>query len=201
MGFTVLTCSIIIKACILLPVMEQKTFIARWLVVCCFLKKDSIVHRLGTKVSQCPPAKAIQEAIEFQDFIRPMLLGPEHADLWLILNMDQTPVYFSIYPTRMLEVLGNKTIVIWTTINDTKRATVVHTITAAGDQLVPMVVYKGTENGSIKERKLTLRMILLASKHRDNSLASPGIVPLILLDLYQCYIMALVVNEIQDLGC
>jgi hypothetical protein len=33
------------------------------------------------------------------------------------------------------------------------------------------------------------------------SLAPPRIVPLILLDSYQCHIMALVMNVIQDLGC
>jgi hypothetical protein len=59
-------------------------------------------------------------------------------------------------PTRTLEALGKKAIVIWTTTNNTKSATVVLTITAAGDQLVPMVVYNGMENGSIKKRKLTL---------------------------------------------
>jgi hypothetical protein len=39
MGFAVLTRSVIIKACTLLPVMEQKSFIAQWMVVCHFLKK------------------------------------------------------------------------------------------------------------------------------------------------------------------
>jgi hypothetical protein len=63
--------------------------------------------------------------------------------------MDQTSVYFLMHPTRTLEVLGKKTIVVWTTTNNTKHDIVALTIMAAGDQLVPMVVNKGTENGMI----------------------------------------------------
>jgi hypothetical protein len=93
------------------------------------LKKHSIVYRLGTKVLQCPTVEVIQEAMEFQQFIRPMLLGPE-CDLHFIINMDQIPVYFWMHPTRMLEVLGKITVAIRTTLSDTKHATVALTITA-----------------------------------------------------------------------
>jgi hypothetical protein len=54
MGFAVLMHSVVIKAYTLLPVMEQKSFMAQWMVIHCFLKKYSIVNRLGTKVSQHP---------------------------------------------------------------------------------------------------------------------------------------------------
>ncbi len=107
---------------------------------------------MGTKVSQRPPSKVGQEATEFQDFIRPMFQGPER-DLRCIINMDQTPVFFRCIPKQMLEILGKKTlvIIIRTSTNDTRGATVALTITAAGDQLVPVVVYKGTENDTIKK--------------------------------------------------
>ena len=92
-GLVILTLSVIIKACCLLPLMEQKSALARYMVMCRFLKKHSIVYRTGTKVSQRPPGKVCQEAMEFQDFIHPMLQGPEH-DLCWIINIDQTPVFF-----------------------------------------------------------------------------------------------------------
>jgi hypothetical protein len=131
------------------------------------------------------------------------------------------PVYFLMHLTRTLDILGKKTVAIQTTTNNTKCANVALTITAAGDQLVPMVVYKGTENGRIKQCKLALHDPTCIYKTQANawmdkrvmlcwvedvlasyiSLAPPGIVPLILLDLCQCHIMALVVNVIQDLGC
>ena len=55
-----------------------------------------------------------------------------------------------IHHKKNLDILGKNTVVIRTSTNDTRRATVALTITAAGDQLVPMVVYKGAENGTIK---------------------------------------------------
>ena len=84
-----------------------------------------------------------------------MLQGP-NRDLRWIINMDQTPVIFSMHPKKTLEILGKKSIVIRTSTNDTRRATIALTIMAAGDQLVPMVVYKGTENGTIKKWELQL---------------------------------------------
>jgi hypothetical protein len=185
-----------------------------------FLEKQSLVYRMGTKVSQRLPTEVCQEATEFQEFIRPMLIGPERCPHWII-NMDQTPVFFSMHPKKTLEILGTKTVVIRTSTNDTKRATVALTITAAGDQLVPMVVYKGTENGTIKKRELQNHHPTCIYETQHNAwmdervmlrwvedvlapyvaLAPPGIIPLILLDSYRCHVMASVVNVIQDLGC
>jgi hypothetical protein len=159
-------------------------------------EENLIVHRLGTKMSQGPPAEAIQETTEFQQFIRPMLIRPE-CNLHFIINMDQTLVYFLMHPTRTLDVLGKKTVAIWTTTNNTKRATIALTITAAGDQLVPMVVYKGMETTHIKKYKLALHDPTCIYKTQANawmdkrvmlrwvedvlmpyiSLAPPGIVP------------------------
>ena len=111
-------------------------------------KKNSFVHHMGTKVSQHPPSEVCQEAMEFQDFIRPMLRGPER-DLCWIINIDQKLVFFSMEPKKPLTILCKKSVIIRTSTNDTRRATVALTITAADSQLVPMVVYKGTENGTI----------------------------------------------------
>ena len=52
MGLVVSTRSIIIKACCILPLMEQKSSLARLMVMRRFLKKQSLVYRMGTKVSQ-----------------------------------------------------------------------------------------------------------------------------------------------------
>ena len=220
MGLVVSTLSVIIKSCCLLPPMQQKSALARYCVVRCFLKKHSIVHRMRVKVSQHLPGEVCQEVQEFQDFIRPMLQGPER-DLRWIINMDQTPVVFSMHPKKKLEILGKKTIVIRTSTNDTRRATVALTITAACNQLVPMVVYKGTENGTIKKQELQHHHPTCIYETQDNAwmdervmlrwvedvlmpyvaLTPPGIIPVILLDSYRCHITASVVNMIQDLGC
>ena len=126
-----------------------------------------------------------------------------------------------MHPKKTLEILGTKTVVIRTSTNDTRRATVALTIAAAGDQLVPMVVYKGTENNTIKKRELPNHHPTCIYETQENAwmdervmlrwveevltpyvaLAPPGIIPIILLDSYRCHVMASVVNVIQDLGC
>jgi len=102
----VLTLSVITKAC-LLPLMEQKLALAHYMVTRRFLKKPSIVYRMGTKVSQRPPGKVCQEVLEFQDFICPMLRGPER-ELRLIINMDQTSVLFLMHKKKRLRFLARK---------------------------------------------------------------------------------------------
>ncbi len=88
--------------------------------------------------------------------------------------------------------------------------------------MVPVVMYKGMKNGLIQKRELTLHDPMCIYETQDNawinkramlrwvdevilmpyvSLVPLGIIPLILLDLYQCHIMALVINVIQYLGC
>ena len=98
-GLAVSTPSVIIKACCLLPPMQQKSAFAHYCVVRCFLKKHLIVHRMGTKVLQRPPGEVCQDAQEFQDFIRLMLQGPE-LDLRWIINMDQMSVFFLMHPQK-----------------------------------------------------------------------------------------------------
>ena len=79
--------------------MQQKSALARYCVVRHFLKRHSIVHHMGTKVSQRPPGEVCLDAQEFQDFICLMLQGPE-LDLRWIINMDQTPVLFLMHPKK-----------------------------------------------------------------------------------------------------
>jgi hypothetical protein len=105
--------------------------------------------------------------MEFQDFICLMLQGPE-GDLRWIINMDQTPIFFLMHPKKMLEILGKKTIFIRTSTNNTRRAPIVLTIMAAGNQLVPMVVYKGMENGTIKKLELPNHEHMFIYKAQDN---------------------------------
>ncbi len=50
---------------------------------------------------------------------------------------------------RMFEVIGEKTIHICTSTNDTKRVTVAVTITADGTLLPSTLVFKGKPNGRI----------------------------------------------------
>ena len=79
--------------------------------------------------SQCKPEEVTEEASNYMDVMRQLVNRPHH-DQHFILNMDQTPVFFSMNSKRTLEVVGVKTIHIRMLTNDTKRTTVAVTITA-----------------------------------------------------------------------
>jgi hypothetical protein len=100
---------------------------------------------MGTHVSQRKPDKVAAEASDYMDVMRRIVVGP-HRDQHFILNMDQTPVYFSMNAKRTLEVVGVKTVHVRTSTHDTKHAIVVVTITAAGLVLPSMVIFKGKSN-------------------------------------------------------
>ena len=103
---------------------------------------------MGTHKTQRKLEEVATEAADYMALVRQLLVGP-HRDRRFILNMDQTPCWFSMSKKRTLEVVGRKTVHIRTSTNDTKRATVAVTI-AADSTVVPlMVVFKGQRTGRI----------------------------------------------------
>ncbi len=93
----------------------------------------SFVYRMGTHETQRKPEEVEGEAKDYKRLIRPFVIG-SHCDPRFVLNMDQTPVYFSMNSKHTYELIGKKTIHIRTLTNDTKRATVA--VTIAGDGTV-----------------------------------------------------------------
>lgn len=70
-----------------------------------------------------------------------------------ILNMDQSPVWYSMDPRKTIERVNTRTIDIRTSSSSTKRVTVAITITAAGKLLRPMLVFKGARTPRARLRK------------------------------------------------
>jgi hypothetical protein len=62
---------------------------------------------MGTHTGQRPPAEVESEACEYMAYMRRIVHGG-NRDRHFILNMDQTPVYFSMCAKRTLEVIGKK---------------------------------------------------------------------------------------------
>ena len=174
---------------------------------------------MGTHETQRRPEDVATEATVYMNLVRPLLMGP-HRDKRFVLNMDQTPCWFSMSRKRTIEVVGVKTVHICNSTNDTKRATVAVTIAADGTVLPLMVVFKGQRTGQIATREFGT----YPSSHHyrcqkkawmdeqvmidwvDDALAPyvatapENIIPVLILDSYQCHMMASVVTRIQELG-
>ena len=70
-------------------------------------------------------------------------------DKRFIINMDQTPVFFSMTPKTTLDERGTRSVNVRASTGSTMRITVAVAVTAAGGTLPLMIVYKGKQNGRI----------------------------------------------------
>jgi hypothetical protein len=74
-------------------------------------------------------------------------------DTWLIINMDETPVYLDMFSDTTIDFVGAENVSIVTTGREKYRLTVLLSICANGWKLPPLVVVKG-ESGKTNENKL-----------------------------------------------
>jgi hypothetical protein len=141
---------IVIKASILCAQFAAKSSEAKFSAVQRFVKAHLLVYRMGTHESQRAPDEVAEEATEYMTAARKLVLGG-HRDRRFIMNMDQTPVYFSMGPKKTLAKKGEKTVHVRTSTSDTKRATVAVTICADGTVLPSVVIFKGQPGGRIEK--------------------------------------------------
>lgn len=218
-GMTVSHPMIAVKAAALCRPFREKSRNARLLIVGRWKKHHGLTYRMGTNESQRAPSETKAEAEDFMNIVRPIVSeANRHQDY--IINMDQTPVWFSFNAKRTLDLIGKKTIHVRKSTNDTKRATFAMTITASGKILTPYMVFKGKagarietreamtfprdmyyacqENAWMDERVMLLWVEKVLKPYVEQ--APDGIVPLIFLDKYRCHMMRSVVEQIQELG-
>ncbi len=132
------------------------------------------------------------------------------------------PLHFSYHSSRRIKKQGNKTVNVRKTSSQMKRATAALTVTAAGDFLTPMIIFKGKPNGLIARRKLPTLDPTSIYACQDEAwmdercmltwvdevfhaylVANPpleGMQPVLLLDSYRCHMMASVVSRIEAMG-
>ena len=202
---------------------HRKKMQTKYSIVRRILRSCSIVIRAKTHQAQRHPKEMVDEAKHFVSRITPLLASPNH-DQRYIINMDQTPVFFSMVPNKTLNIAGERSINVRTSTGSTMRLTCAVTVSAAGDILRPFIVFKGKRDGRIsrefgnpeksgflvdcsymcQDRAWMDEAVMLQwvkevlepwSKH-----VPTGIVPYLLLDSYKCHLMSSVVHAIQDLG-
>ncbi len=203
------------------PEFTTKSFNAKFCATKHWLKRFAYVYRMRTNEATRAPAVVAGEALASLLATRPSLVGPHH-DKRYIFNMDQPPLWFSYHCSKTLQIRGAKTVHVRKSTNDTCQATAALTCTAASNFLRPMIIFKGTAKGRISKNELptfdsTSDYLCQTNSWMDErcmlvwvheclgsylNLCPPpaGIVPVILLDSYRCYMMDSVINAIKDLG-
>jgi transposase-like protein len=206
------------KACQLDGDFRRKTARAKDQAIRRFVKSHNLVHRVHTHQSQENIADVQDRATDWIQQMRPILIG-EHRQQRFIINMDQTPIFFSLLPRTTLELSGARTVNLRTSTSSTMRVTVAVTVAADGFMLTPLFVFKGKPGGRI-EREFTefdprgiycvqekawmdeavMQMWVTRVLRPFVQTAPAGIEPVLFLDSYRCHMMATVVNAIEDMG-
>ena len=131
--------------------------IATWLwwrqVCCCLIMAQKVTSRstrwqwasliaslLSTiwvwKIASVHQKDLCGEALPFNNYANVAVPG---RDKWFIINMDQTPLYFSMHFKCMLEKMGLHTVKMLTSTNHMCYVTNNATITAPGNQFIPII--------------------------------------------------------------
>ena len=90
----------------------------------------------------------VDEAKHFVSCVTPLLASLNH-DQWYIINMDQTPGFFSMVPNKTLNVAGERSINVRTSTGSSMQLTCAVTVSAARDILRPFIVFKGKHDRRI----------------------------------------------------
>jgi len=103
-----------------------------------FLKAHRFVIRASTHKSQRDPREVEEEAVDFIASIRRVMgYTPRHERF--IINMDQTPIFFSMQPSTTIAEVGQRTINVRTFTSSTMPITVAVSVTASGEIMTPMI--------------------------------------------------------------
>ncbi len=107
--------------------------------------------RQVTHECQRPPEVLRRETIDFINFVKPNETAINCCEC-LVINMDQTPIFFDMSLGKNLSQAGARTADGRTSLSATLQVTVVVTVTASGGFLCPLVVFKGKPGARTETR-------------------------------------------------
>jgi len=102
-----------------------KTYSAKSQSVSRWMAKNDLSIRAGTHQAQAPPLTVTSAAVDFIINMARPAVNPDlsYRDRKFIINMDQTPVFFSMHPTKSVDKIGTHTVNIRIAKNGSQCAT------------------------------------------------------------------------------
>ncbi len=107
-----------------------------------FMRRNDLSLRAKTSLSQKLPADLEDKITSFHKFVKDTREEMEFEED-MIINMDETPLYFDLVPGRIVDQKGTKSVIVRTTGCDKRHLTVVLGVSAAGNVLPTMIIFKG----------------------------------------------------------
>ena len=178
------------------------------------------------KVSICRKTHEAQKhPRETQDLVEKFIvtmhpfLSQSNQDKRFIINMDQTPIFFSMVPNTMLNHVGDRSVNVHSSSSSTMRITVALTVTSAGGLLPPMFIFKAKPGGCVQrelsnfpegavytvhhnawmDKSVMLQWVDRVLKSWSETVPE-NIMPYLLLDSYKVHLMTTVTRQIETLG-
>ena len=140
-GIVVMSHIVCHKSCDLCHDFWGKSESAKANVICRWLKSHALKYYMGTSETQRSPIDSATDALDFMQHIHPKVSEKNH-DPKVIVDMDQTPIFFTCHSKKILEWKEAKSVNIYTSTNDTKRATLTIYVCADGTKFPSMLIFK-----------------------------------------------------------
>jgi hypothetical protein len=125
-----------------------------------FMRRNSLSLRKHTSIQQNLPAGLERKLEKFIDEVKTFREQHNFPDN-LIINMDETPIFFDMPRSSTVTGKGAKEVRIRGTKGGKKRVTYVVSCSAAGEMLKPMVIFKGKTKQTLKNTKQRERDVLV----------------------------------------
>lgn len=107
-----------------------------------FMRRNNLTIRAKTSIAQKLPIALEEKMANFFQSVQSARKQTKYPDS-LIVNMDETPMYFDMASPKTVSQRGTKTISIRSTGAEKRRLTVVLAASADGQMLPAMVIFKG----------------------------------------------------------
>ena len=78
----------------------------------------------------------------------------------LVANMDETPAFFDMIPSKSISKTGSRECIVRTSGSEKKHVTIVHSAAADGTMLPPMLTFKGKKDKTIEKLRIPEGFIL-----------------------------------------
>lgn len=108
-----------------------------------FMKRNNFSLRSHTSLSQKLPTDLEVRLSVFYKHLKELRMEHELDEECLIINMDEVPSVFDTVPNKTVHTRGEKDVKVQTTGGEKKHFTTVLAISAAGDYLPAMCIFKG----------------------------------------------------------
>ena len=148
-GMALSTRMVILRVSRMDPTFRDKKIRSKYSIIRRFLRTNKVSIRCKTHQAQKHPRETQDLAEKFVVSTRPFLSQP-NRDKRFIINMDQTPIFFSMVPNTTLNRVGERSVNVRSSSGSTMRVTVALTVTAAGGLLPPMFVFKAKPGGRVQ---------------------------------------------------